>query len=65
MSNCSNSLNIMTGFEEVVLPIVYLGAPIYTGRPITQMFQELKEKIIFRIGGWSAKLLLSGAKLSH
>ncbi|XP_041006022.1 uncharacterized protein LOC121250855 [Juglans microcarpa x Juglans regia] len=55
-------LGIM-GFSWGSLPFKYLGVPIIVNRLAAAHFEDLVGKVREKFGGWSARLLSSGARL--
>ncbi|EOY26529.1 Ribonuclease H-like protein [Theobroma cacao] len=49
-----------TGFQHKILPVTYLGAPLYKGLKKVILFYSLITKIRDRVSGWENKVLSSG-----
>ncbi|KAL9664842.1 hypothetical protein QQ045_020251 [Rhodiola kirilowii] len=54
----------LTGFSEGVLPVPYLGAPLFRGRVRIDMFTDLVDKVTARIGGWMKLFLSMGGRVT-
>lgn len=52
------------GIPHAELPFVYLGAPIFKGRPAQSYFEDMKTKMVNRIEGWKARYLSTGGRLT-
>ncbi|EOY14356.1 Uncharacterized protein TCM_033752 [Theobroma cacao] len=53
-----------TGFNHQLLPITYLGAPLYKGHKKVILFNDLVAKIEERITGWENKILSPGGRIT-
>lgn len=51
------------GYRQQVFPFVYLGAPIFRGKPTVMLFDGLLNKLRGRLHHWSSKLLSQGGKV--
>ncbi|KAK6803132.1 hypothetical protein RDI58_000916 [Solanum bulbocastanum] len=51
-----------TGFHQKEAPLMYLGCPIFIGRPKIIYFSDLTNKIVNKITGWQSKMLSYGGK---
>lgn len=57
----------LTGFGQVDEndSLMYLGVPLYQGRPTAKHFEKIKKKATTRIDGWSSKLTLYRGNGAH
>lgn len=53
----------ITGFKATLLPITYLGVPLYKGRTLVCHFQYLRDRMQKRIMGWAKRLLSMGGRI--
>jgi len=53
LSHITNSL----GFKIGVLPFIYLGVPIFKGKPKSFYFQPVVDKIKVKLASWKASML--------
>ncbi|KAL9679888.1 hypothetical protein QQ045_017759 [Rhodiola kirilowii] len=54
----------LTRFSEGVLPVPYLGAPLFRGRVRIDMFTDLVDKVTARIGVWMKRFLSMGGRVT-
>lgn len=52
-----NSYIRLLGFQQGSLPFNYLGAPIFKGKPKTQYFLPIADRIKSKLASWKASLL--------
>nr|XP_009618786.1 uncharacterized protein LOC104110923 [Nicotiana tomentosiformis] len=52
----------ITQMEHKVLPIKYLGCPLYVGRKKIFIFSEMITKVINKISGWHSKFFSTGGR---
>jgi len=60
----SDKVKKYTGFHQKEAPLIYLGCPLFVGRPRIIYFSELINKVVNRITGWQSKILSYGGKLT-
>ncbi|PKU82762.1 Putative ribonuclease H protein [Dendrobium catenatum] len=53
----------LSGFSQVVLPLKYLGIPLFKGRKKTFLFEELISKVHNRLSSWDSNFLSFGGRL--
>jgi len=60
----SDRVKNYTGFHQKEAPLIYLGCPLFVGRPRIIYFLELINKVVNRITGWQSKILSYGGKVT-
>lgn len=62
-SRVGQQIQNLTGFQQVNLPITYLGAPLYTGYLKVSLFDNLIQKFKVNINAWENRHLSFGGRL--
>lgn len=57
------ALERFTGISKTLLPMTYLGCPLFNGRKKIAYFAPLMQKIHTRLAGWKGRFLSSGGRL--
>lgn len=63
-SNRRRTILSDTGFREDHLPLIYLGVPLFRGRPLVEYFTFLEDNIKDRIQGWARKYLSMAGRVT-
>ncbi|KAI0498287.1 hypothetical protein KFK09_021528 [Dendrobium nobile] len=53
----------LTGFSQAVLPLIYLGIPLFKGRKKIFLFDDLISKVHNRLSSWDSNFLSFGGRL--
>lgn len=63
MKQKAEDIQVLTGYQHTELPVQYLGIPLYKGRTIVSLFDNLVRRLVHKVEGWKAKFLTASGKL--